>query len=567
MKVLFLAVNCSYSHTSLAAWSLRARVDETHFAWQTLEVTIKDEPAKVLAQILAAEPEVVAATLYLFTHEFVAGILKSLRGLRPKCRIVVGGPECLGSNEGLAGPDGLADVAVRGEGERAFPELLERWRMNQDWAGLQGLCGLDAQGRFRDNGTAEFVDDFDSIPAFYERELVGFRKPFIQLETSRGCANGCLFCTSRHTARRVHSEARVRGDLQAIAAAGVKDVRIVDRTFNEDRVRAVMLTRLFRDEFPMLRFHLEIEPARFNQELADEFAAARSGQFHLEAGIQTLNPAVCATIERGATVKRTLEGLTRLCGSPNLEVHVDLIAGLPGSRLSDILADLEAVMAFRPAEIQLERLKLLPGTPLAQDPVRWGIISNAAPPYQVMQTAALSPEELQQSDRLSKLIDWYYNAKELHSAFADAVTIDPTFLSQFEVWSRERMGFGVRPSLEARFEAFHGFLTRLGRNQAEEFEPKSQSTQSPLMAAVADRLSYRWFRLGFSARKGLRPAVLWKNEVPADAVLVEGDPGAKVSRTWQVELERPHLFCYGTGASGERAVVAVYRLSDGKPRT
>ena len=543
MKVVFLAVNCSYSHTSLAAWSLRAMVDESVCDWRTLEVTIKDSPAKVLSGIIEAKPDVVAATLYLFNHDFVAGILTSLRVALPDCRIVVGGPECLGPNEVVAGPDGFATIAIRGEGEVALPELLERWRTGRSWKDIPGVCGLDSQGVYCDQGTAPGVENFDAIPAFYPRELKGFQKPFIQLETSRGCGNGCLFCTSRHTVRRIHSQDRVRADLQAIAAAGVKDVRIVDRTFNEDRLRALMLTRLFRDEFPMLRFHLEIEPARFNQELADEFAKAGPGRFHLEAGIQSLNPEVCATIERGATVNRTCEGLKRLCCLPAIEVHVDLIAGLPGSKLSDIVADLEAVMVFRPAEIQLERLKLLPGTPLAGDPAHWGLISNAGPPYQVTRTATLSSEELGQSDRLSKLIDWYYNAKPLHRIFAEAVEIDPSFLVRFEVWSRDRMEFTVRPGLEARFQTIHAFLL----------------TCDASLAVVAERLCYRWFRLGFSARNGLRPAVLWKNELPPEAVLVEGDAGAKVSRKWRVELHPPHLFCYGTGACGERAVVAVYR--------
>jgi len=552
MKVLFLAVNCSYSHTSLAAWCLRATVDESVLDWQTLEVTIKDDPAKVLDQVMETKPDVIAATLYLFNHDYVVGILKSVRALRPDSRIVVGGPECLGENARLTGAEGFADIAVRGEGERALPQLLDRWQTGRDWDDIPGLCGTGPLGIYRDNGTAELVEDLDSIPAFYLRELVGFRKPFIQLESSRGCVNGCLFCTSRHTVRRFHSFERVHRDLQAIAAAGVKDVRIVDRTFNEDRVRALRLTRMFRDEFPLLRFHLEIEPARFNQELAEEFAKARQGQFHVEAGIQSLNPEVSAAIERGATVNRSLEGLKRLCGLPTLEVHVDLIAGLPGSKLSDILSDLKAVMNHRPAEIQLERLKLLAGTPLAQTPAQWGLISNAKPPYQVLKTPTLSPDDLAQSDRLSMLLDWYYNTPEIHSVFVEAVAIEPSLLARFEEWGRGRIEYRIRPSLESRFESLHAFL---------QSEVIHNTACGGALEPVVHRLQYRWLRLGFSARNGLCPAVLWKKKMPSDAVLVEGDAEAKVLRTWQVNLEVPHYFCYGTGTRGQRAVIAVYRSS------
>ncbi len=506
--------------------------------WNTVEVTVKDSPQSVLEQVLVCRPHVVAATLYLFNHDFVMGLLSQIRSRAPDGLIVVGGPQCLGDNRALLRPEGPADAALRGEGERAFPELLRRWASGTDWREIPGVCTAGVLHSYRDNGFTEELPSLDDTPSFYRRELAGFKKPFIQLETSRGCRNGCLFCTSRKTAVRTHSPERIRADLQDIQQAGVREVRLVDRTFNENRARALLLTSLFRDEFPSLRFHLEMDPARFGKGLACEFAKAGGGQFHIEAGIQSLNQSVYDLIERTAGVARSLEGLRRLCALRNVEVHVDLIAGLPGGTRQDLVDDLHTIIALEPAEIQVERLKLLPGTPLAGNPGKWGLKASPLPPYQVLSTREMTAEDLAQTDRWSKILDWFYNQDALRGSVVAGVQVIPGFLDELARRVGERAGFSVCPNLEDRFLIMDGLLAG---------EPQ-------------DRLRYRWYRMGFSTRHGPCASLSWKAALPEGAFLVEGDAAVHVSRMVRVELATPHIFCYGTGSAGERAVVAVYRL-------
>ena len=513
------------------------RGDEV-WRWNTVEVTVKDAPQSALEQVLACRPQVVAATLYLFNHDFVIGLLSQIRSKAADCLIVVGGPQCLGDNRAILRPEGPADAALRGEGEQAFPELLGRWASGTDWREIPGVCTAGVLQAYRDYGFTEELPSLDDTPSFYRRELTGFKKPFIQLETSRGCSNGCLFCTSRKTSVRTHSLERIRADLHDIQQAGVREVRIVDRTFNENRARALLLTSLFRDEFSSLRFHLEMDPARFGEGLACEFAKADNGQFHIEAGIQSLNQSVYDLIERKAGVARSLEGLRRLCALRNIEVHVDLIAGLPGGTLQNLANDLHVILLLEPTEIQLERLKLLPGTPLADNPGKWGLKASPFPPYQVLSTREMTAEDLAQTDRLSKILDWFYNQDALRKSVVAGVQAIPGFLDELARRVGERAGFSVCPNLEDRFLIMDSLLTG---------EPQ-------------DRLRCRWYRMGFSTRHGPCSSLSWKAAIPEGALLVEGEAAVHVSRMVRVELTTPHIFCYGTGPAGERAVVAVYRL-------
>lgn len=539
-RIVFLAVNASYSHSSLASWCLRSCVDREVWEWRSVETAIHDDPAAVRDRILAVKPDVVAATLYLFTRTYTMGILRWVKEALPDCAVIVGGPECLGDNRGLFTPGAGVDAAVRGEGEIAFRQWLEVADEPERWTAIPGLCTL-REGEYVDGGVAAAIGSLDEIPAFYKESLSGVAKPFVQIETSRGCSNGCLFCTSRQTRLRFKSLDRVRRDLAAIRAAGIPEVRVVDRTFNEAEGRALELIRVFRDEFPQLRFHLEIDPARVSGKLAVELGIAPH-RFHIEAGVQSLGQAVHAAIERSSTPHRALTGLRRLCAIQGLDTHVDLIAGLPGAGLAQVREDIRAVMAVRPCEIQLERLKLLPGTPLALTPERWGLVAAAEPPYQVLHTPEISADELRRVDRWSRLLDWYYNVPSLQSIVASAVLDDAGFIERFEEWIWSRGGCEICPSLEARFRMLDEYL-------------------SARASSLIHPLRYLWFRMGFSARSGLAPAMPWKKGVPAGAELVEGAADAVVARVWRIDLDRTYFFCYGTGANKARAVVAIYGLA------
>ena len=60
-------------------------------------------------------------------------------------------------------------------------------------------------------------------------------------------------------------------------------------------------------------------------------------------------------------------------------------------------------------EIQLESLKLLPGTEMRRRAEELGIQYSPLPPYEVLQTREINVSELQTARQLSRLLDGFYN--------------------------------------------------------------------------------------------------------------------------------------------------------------
>jgi radical SAM superfamily enzyme YgiQ (UPF0313 family) len=536
-SLVFLSVTASYSHTNLAAWTLRAGVEAAGWQWREVEVTQNESLPVVLNRVARLQPAVLAASFYLFNRAFLLAFLCRFKKLFPACRVLGGGPEFLGDNRAFLERHRQVDAVIRGEGEKAFGQWLGTIDQPERQAGIPGFCGL-LSGRYVDNGMAEVFENLDDIPSPYPRHIEGFRKPFVLLETSRGCSNRCAFCTSGVGAKvRYFTPERVRRDVQSIRAQGVPEVRLVDRTFNARPARCLALLRFFRDECKPMRFHLEIDPARLTPDFVAELAKAEPGRFHLEVGLQSLNPKVIRAIGRQGTVRRALAGLTQLCAHRQLAVHADLIAGLPGGTLADLLEELRALVLLAPAEIQLELLKLLPGTRLASEQDRRQIVAAPEPPYEVLRTATMTVEDLETARGLSNLADWFYNVPELQALMIEATRRIPEFWQELIRFGGSTAFGAAAPSLENRFRLLDGFFR--GRD-----------------AGLGHALHYAWLRHGFSAQHGICPALPWKGPIPDSAVLVDGAAVGRPARVFRADLERSYLFAYARG----RPAAAVYRL-------
>ncbi len=491
-----------------------------------MECTTKELTETVLSRLVEHQPDVLVASCYIFNRPFVESILKRYRILFPQVKIIAGGPEFLGDNEPLL-RSGIYDIIIRGEGEAPMKSLLEQ---NLSPGNIAGCCHIGENGNYCDNGTAEEIQELDSIPSPYQSGLVDLSKPFVQFETSRGCPNSCAFCTSSLSGRvRFYSMERVKEDLLFFKESGKHDIRVLDRTFNCSPSRTVKLLQMFREEFPAMRFHGEFDPAFLNDKIVAELKLALKGQLHLETGLQTFSEEAYDTVSRKSTMNRTVEGLRLLCSLDNIEIHADLIAGLPGLSLENLYDDVRKLVELHPAEIQLENLKLLPGTPVASSEAVYGA---PEPPYEVLATDAMSFSDLMSAREWSRLIDWYYNLPLIQPVFRRLILEDSEFFRQFHQFMQKQNVFGAPLAPEKRFRFLHAFLEKSGK------EPQRM-----------EDLICAWYLSRFSPEHGLFPATIWKEEIPESSELICGSPDPTDHwRKYRFETAGESYFiCYAKG--------------------
>ncbi|MFR9524141.1 MAG: DUF4080 domain-containing protein [Rikenellaceae bacterium] len=426
MNLVWLDISCSYSHSSLALPAIEAYRCGDPYNWKCLRGTINSDIYSMTKELCEAQPTILAATLWLFNHEVVLQICQRVKALLPEVTIVLGGPEFNGDNQEFLRRNTFVDHVFRGEGEIAFHKYLAAAPLSA----IEGLCYIDSEGHYHDNGTAR-VANFAELRAPESSEFFSFDAPFVQIETSRGCFNTCAFCVSggdKPVRNRAIAELRAR--IEAIEKRGVKDIRILDRTFNYSPKRASEMLRLFGD-FPAMNFHLEIHPALLTDSLLLLLEAAPKGLLHLEAGMQSLDDKVIEASGRIGTNQAAIEGLTKLCRMSNFETHADLIAGLPLYTLDQIFSDVRQLSTIGAGEIQLELLKLLPGTKMRNQASQLGIRYASSPPYEVLQTPSMSIVELNRARLLSKLLDKFYNAKGWQQVTRQIINENADFLSLF----------------------------------------------------------------------------------------------------------------------------------------
>jgi radical SAM superfamily enzyme YgiQ (UPF0313 family) len=234
LGLMYLA---SYAHAAIPG--IEFRIVESSMGYAADE-----EIVRLLSEF---KPDVVGIrSIAFFLEEIqrIAGLTKAVCD----AAVVVGGPVVEAYKAAIfdAAPD--IDVAVKGEGERAFVEILS----GASFSRIRGAL-YRQNGGVCENEDGLEIPDIDSLPfpAYnlidldaYSRQLsyaYNHRRQGVLL-TSRGCPYQCTFCFSHWKSVRLRSAGNVFQEIvELYRDRGIRDFYIVDDIFNVNLKRSLEL--------------------------------------------------------------------------------------------------------------------------------------------------------------------------------------------------------------------------------------------------------------------------------------------------------------------------------------
>ncbi len=417
-KIVLLAINSKFIHTSLSVWSLAAGISQfakySHEV-KVIEATIHMETAEIAKQIEACTPDIVGISAYIWNSDKLPDLLKILREHLPKVLLVLGGPEATYNAESWI--DNGANCVLRVEGEWSLPALLDDFSQNKQIAPISEFCK-----------TSEIPPDPYSDEYF---AALGGRLAY--LETSRGCPFSCEFCLSGSSEVRFFPIERAKSHLTRLASSGTQTVKLVDRTFNCNPERAYELFKHVIEMETACCFHFEVAADLFDERTLELLATAPPARIQLEIGLQSFFKPALQAVSRKTDIDKAAENIKKLLDAKNIHVHVDLIAGLPFEGLADFQTSFDNAYALGAHNLQLGFLKLLHGSGLREKATDLGLIYDENPPYEIISNPWICKAELDILRQTENALQRTYNSGKLLRSME--YVLNATSLSAFAFYS------------------------------------------------------------------------------------------------------------------------------------
>ena len=404
-KICFVAINSSWSHSSLALYYMRSMLEPGMYRTAMLDFTLSDMLEDVLEALYHEAPDVICLSAYIWNRIYLQDLIPALHKVLPNAVMVIGGPEMqnLTSNCKLS----RFNYYVEGPGEAAFLSLG-----NDEFESDYGFVNSRNHIPLQDIPFPYLPEDKEKL-----------KGKLVYYETSRGCPFQCIYCLSATDMRNEKRfDASLPGDLvklyqelDALFYLEPRTLKFVDRSFNTDKdlARRIWKYVIKHEEAPIC--HFEIYPDLMTDEDIEILKTAPENKIRLEVGIQSVNPETLKASGRNSDWKIAKAMLMRLRDETKAIVHSDLLIGLPGDNMESVLHSLDELMQTEPSELQLGILKILPDTSMQEIAKELEYEWWDRPPYQIISSDALSFEEVCRLDHLAHIINLYYNKGEFNA--------------------------------------------------------------------------------------------------------------------------------------------------------
>jgi radical SAM superfamily enzyme YgiQ (UPF0313 family) len=308
-------------------------------------------------------------------------LLEKVRPLVAACREATDAPVVLGGAGFTLFPVEVltylaADYGVSGEGEEAFPDLLDSLASGDDPGRIPGVYAA-GQTPTQRRATVASLDGLSPPGSrLWDDADLGDTKLWVPVQTRRGCPFRCSYCSTPQiegTVLRARSPQLVADQVRGMADAGVSRLQFVDNIFNIPHSYALELCREIRSLEAGLQWMCILYPSGVDDELARALADAGcvAASLGFESGCDRVLRSFGKTFDT-AEVRR----ISGLLADHGIRRFGFLLLGGPDETRDSVVESLDFVES-----LDLDMLKptigirIYPGTPLADIAIRQGVIS------------------------------------------------------------------------------------------------------------------------------------------------------------------------------------------------
>jgi anaerobic magnesium-protoporphyrin IX monomethyl ester cyclase len=361
-------------------------VERREHSAEDIAILEYDETAAVeaiAAGVLAAAPDVLGLSVYVWNVVTLMAVARRVKAARPQTVIVIGGPEVGPIAMAVLQANPAIDIIVKSEGEVPFADVIGALAHDADLAAVKGICRRDGDSVL-EHEDAPIVADLDDLPSPHRLDDIDVAGRYICVETQRGCVFRCNFCFYNKDLalrnRRFDLD-RVKAEIHDWLQRDVGEIYLMDPIFNLNAQRAKEICRFIAaHNRRRVAIHAELWAEFIDDELA---SLMREANFTLiEIGLQSSDDVALATVERRLRLQRFVEGLDHM-KRHGLTFELHLIYGLPGETRATFRKSLNFAYSLAPRFLAVYHLMILPGTELWRKADDLQLAFDPHPPYYV----------------------------------------------------------------------------------------------------------------------------------------------------------------------------------------